>query len=87
MEALLKEMYQDDVVGSPSHYTKHLPFEVIDMIKVILNSELCEDMSPYEMFCLGNILKYRMRAGYKGSMTTDIEKAMKYEEFMHDSKI
>lgn len=54
----------DDPVNHPAHYTKY-KHEVI---------ELTEQLS----FCLGNAVKYILRAPYKGSEIQDYEKALWY---------
>ena len=71
----------EDQVDHPSHYVGHYPFEVKDAIKLILN-ELCPDLTGFDAYCLGNQLKYRLRAGHKGDLLEDISKALKYGEFM-----
>ena len=64
-----------DQVNHPSHYTAY-PVEVIDMIRKVLGPE------GFKAYCLGNEIKYRMRAGLKGdNADQDIAKAMKYKEF------
>lgn len=63
-----------DPVNHPSHYTAY-PVEVIDMIRQVLGD------CGFKAYCLGNEIKYRMRAGLKGDAAEDIAKAMKYKEF------
>lgn len=64
-----------DNVNHPSHYTAY-PAEVIYMVKAVLGVE------GFKAYCLGNEIKYRMRAGLKGdNAAEDIAKAMKYKEF------
>ena len=63
-----------DMVNHPAHYTAY-PVEVIDMIRAVLGPE------GFEAYCLGNEIKYRMRAGLKGDPGQDLAKAMKYKEF------
>ena len=63
-----------DMVNRPSHYTAY-PVEVIDMIKAVLG------LDGFKAYCLGNEIKYRMRAGLKGDPGEDLAKAMKYKEF------
>jgi len=55
-----------DIVNHPSHYT-WLPggLEVID---------ITENLN----FCMGNAVKYILRADYKGNPTEDIKKAIWY---------
>lgn len=70
-----------DNVNHPSHYTAYpaypaYPAEVIYMVKAVLGVE------GFKAYCLGNEIKYRMRAGLKGdNAAEDIAKAMKYKEF------
>lgn len=66
-----------DPVEHPNHYADHFPFEVIEAIKLILN-QLCHRLTPYECYCVGSALKYRLRAGLKGPIDEDIHKALKY---------
>lgn len=65
-----------DTVNSPEHYTAY-PIEVIDMIRLVLTEE------QFKGYCLGNEIKYRMRAGIKDKNKTveDIMKAEKYREW------
>lgn len=53
-----------DNVNSPSHY-RWLPVEVI---------EVTEHLN----FCLGNVIKYVLRADHKGKPVEDLEKARWY---------
>lgn len=39
----------------------------------------------YKAYCLGNELKYRLRAGFKGEIGEEIGKAMKYIEFRKEA--
>lgn len=60
---------------NPPHYKDSYPFEVIDIIRGMLTPE------QFEGYCLGNEIKYRMRAGIKSDkITEDIEKALWYKE-------
>jgi Zn-finger nucleic acid-binding protein len=63
-----------DPVNHPDHYQQY-PIEVIDMIRSVLGPE------GFKSYCLGNEIKYRMRAGFKGDQAEDIGKAIKYAEF------
>jgi hypothetical protein len=76
-----RKRYDGDVITEPSHYTQHLPGEVTkDFIRVILNSEITANLDPYQIYCLGAALKYRLRAGMKGDAAEDINKAMQMEK-------
>lgn len=56
----------NDVVNHPQHYTIHP--------SGIETIEITEHMN----FCLGNVIKYLMRAPYKGEQIEDLEKAAWY---------
>ena len=62
----------NDVVKSPKHYQV---IEGIESIDIIASSMTCEQ---FKGFCLGNIIKYRMRAGNKDELNQDIDKANFY---------
>jgi hypothetical protein len=55
-----------DPINHPAHYT-HGPVEVIDVIEGFGLG-----------FCLGNVIKYVLRANHKGDPITDLEKAAWY---------
>lgn len=65
----------NDDVKHPAHYTAY-PVEVIEIIKLVLGPD------GFRAYCLGNEIKYRMRAGLKGdNAAQDIAKAMTYKQF------
>ena len=57
-----------DPVNHPSHYFHPSGIEVIQLTR-------------YESFLRGNILKYVLRAPYKGNELQDLKKAMQYLEW------
>lgn len=61
-----------DMVGKPPHYTNR-KMEVIDMMVLVYGYDAAIN------FCDLNAFKYRMRAGYKGDVKEDIDKAIWYE--------
>ena len=63
-----------DMVNSPPHYLQ-FGMEVIDIIRYVLGED------GFRAYCIGNELKYRLRAGDKGDAAQDIAKARKYREF------
>lgn len=68
---------KDDGVKQPSHYQL---FEGVEAIEVIARS-MTQEM--FKGYCLGNILKYRLRAGKKSELATlekDMAKATFYLE-------
>lgn len=80
----------DDGVRKPSHYQV---FDGVESIEIIARSMT---VSEFRGFCLGNVLKYRLRAGKKSELATmekDLKKAAFYQELFdlhkgkcHDSK-
>lgn len=67
----------DDGVKRPSHYQL---FEGVEALEVIARS-MTQEM--FKGYCLGNILKYRLRAGKKSELATlekDMAKATFYLE-------
>ena len=63
-----------DAVNSPQHYQF---FPDLEAIEVIARSMTQEQFYGY---CLGNRLKYRLRAGNKDRLEQDIAKSDKYSE-------
>lgn len=56
--------FEVDNVNSPRHYNAY-PVEVIEIVK-------------YLDFCMGNVIKYILRAPYKEDGVEDCDKALKY---------
>ena len=71
-----------DQVKNPKHYQI---LDGVESIEIIARSMTVEQ---WHGFCLGNILKYRIRAGKKGDLAEDIAKADFYQELYekHQSK-
>lgn len=71
-----------DQVKSPSYYQL---IEGVESIEIIARSMTVEQ---WHGFCLGNMLKYRIRAGKKDKLQQDIDKANFYGELyeMHKGK-
>lgn len=71
-----------DAVDSPKHYQF---FPDLEAIEVIARSMTQEQFYGY---CLGNRLKYRLRAGNKDKLEQDIAKSDKYLELyeQHNGK-
>lgn len=73
----------DDGVKEPSHYAL---FDDIEAIEIIARSMTVEMFRGY---CLGNILKYRLRAGKKSELAyaeKDLAKANFYAELFEKHK-
>lgn len=69
-----------DAVNSPKHYSV---FEKLEAIEVIARSMTADQFYGY---CLGNILKYRLRAGGKDDVMQELGKADKYQELFTQFK-
>lgn len=76
---------EDDGVRKPSHYQV---FDGVESIEIIARSMT---VSEFRGFCMGNVLKYRLRAGKKSELATvekDLNKAAFYQELfdLHKGK-
>ena len=71
---------QTDNVKNPSHYQL---IEGYESIRIIASSLTLE---AWKGFCLGNIIKYRLRAGNKDALEQDIAKADFYKELYEKYK-
>lgn len=72
-----------DAVHAPSHY---MLFDNLESIEVIARTMT---VSEFRGFCLGNVLKYRLRAGKKAelaNMEQDLKKAEFYKELFEKHK-
>ena len=63
--------HREDIVNKPIHYTVG-GYEAIDTIRAKMTPE------EYRGYCKGNIMKYLMRANYKGHHDQDCRKAEYY---------
>lgn len=70
----------NDVVNNPKHYAIIDDVESIDIIASSLTVE------QFKGFCLGNIIKYRLRAGNKDDLLIDIAKADNYKSIFENKK-
>lgn len=59
------DLSDDDPVNHPAHYTQYAGFEVIDITEKL-------------NFCMGNAVKYILRADHKDNPIQDLEKARWY---------
>ncbi|CDM12536.1 Putative phage protein [Cronobacter phage Dev2] len=81
----IPEAHEDDGVRKPSHYQV---FDGVESIEIIARSMT---VSEFRGFCMGNVLKYRLRAGKKSELATmekDLNKAAFYQELfdLHKGK-
>lgn len=75
-----KAIVAADAVNSPQHYQF---FPDLEAIEVIARSMTRDQFYGY---CLGNRLKYRLRAGNKDKLEQDIAKSDKYLELYEQHK-
>ena len=73
------DVVKEDVVNKPSHY-QFFDLEAIAVIRASMTKE------AFLGYCMGNALKYRLRAGKKDNVTQEIAKAIKYEEIYEELK-
>lgn len=69
-----------DAVNSPKHYQFFPDLEAIEIIARSMTQE------QFYGYCLGNRLKYRLRAGNKDKLEQDIAKSDKYLELYEQHK-
>lgn len=70
----------DEAVYKPSHYDV---IEGLEAIEIIARSMTVEQFKGY---CLGNIIKYRMRLGAKDAVEQDLKKAQNYKDIFEKHK-
>lgn len=70
-----------DMVRKPSHYDFFPGVEAI----VIIARSMTE--TEFRGYCMGNALKYRLRAGKKFNMEEDIKKANFYLELFEKNRV
>jgi hypothetical protein len=61
-----------DMVNSPKHYEIAAGVETIDVIRKVLGEE------GFKTYCHGNVIKYVLRAPFKGEHDQDLRKASRY---------
>jgi hypothetical protein len=70
---------EHEAITSPAHYKVCEGLDVVDMIRAVLTPE------QFRGYCLGNLIKYRMRAGKKTmSPMEDLGKAHVYETWLKE---
>lgn len=77
------EISSSDDVRKPSHYQV---FPDVESIEIIARSMT---QAEFKGFCMGNVLKYRLRAGKKSELATmekDLKKADFYKELFEQHK-
>lgn len=77
---LVKNLYTDDAVAHPSHYTNNYGnIEVKDAMKAFVSTQ-----DEYLAYLKLNAIKYLGREGKKDDREQDLRKAIQYIEFMID---
>lgn len=79
-EPTTEMVFKPDAVNSPKHYSV---FEKLEAIEVIASSMTADQFYGY---CLGNILKYRLRAGGKDDVMQELGKADRYQGLYNEFK-
>jgi hypothetical protein len=70
---------EHEAITSPAHYKVAEGLEVVDIIRAVLTPE------QFKGYCIGNLIKYRMRAGKKAmSPMEDLGKAHVYETWLKE---
>lgn len=64
-----------------AYHDKHYQGCIIEPI-LLMQRYLTKEQ--FEGFLLGNIIKYRVRAGHKDDAKKDIDKAMRYEQWLRE---
>jgi hypothetical protein len=67
----------NDNVNNPKHYNKFAK-ETIEIIEFSLT------LKQFQGYLIGNILKYRLRAGYKKNRKEDLKKSNWYQDYLND---
>ncbi|WVX92142.1 nucleotide kinase [Morganella phage phiA020] len=70
----------DTAVYHPKHY------EVIDEVEAIQVIARSMTVEQFKGYCLGNILKYRLRLGAKDAVEQDLKKAQNYKDIFEKFK-
>lgn len=75
-----------DQVNNPDHYQIGCGIEAKDIIRAAVN-QLGVGLTPWQVVCLANFLKYRLRAGDKDDLQQDIDKSNVYRDMLrHDAE-
>lgn len=74
----MQNLDEHDMVNHPDYYT-YLSTEAITTINEVLGLE------GFAHFCHGNVIKYALRAGHKGSAMDDLAKAANYAKWAAES--
>lgn len=73
--------YTGEMKAPSPYHDKHYNGCIIEPI-LLMQKYLTKEQ--FEGFLLGNIIKYRVRAGHKDDAKKDIDKAMRYEQWLRE---
>ncbi len=73
--------YTGETKAPSPYHDKHYNGCIIEPI-LLMQKYLTKEQ--FEGFLLGNIIKYRVRAGHKDDAKKDIDKAMRYEQWLRE---
>lgn len=77
-KSILNPNPRRDMIDHPDHYTAG-GIETIEFIEAKLNS--MPHLTPFQAYCVGNVIKYMSRLGLKDDLYQDLGKAIKYAEW------
>lgn len=75
------DAYTGETEAPSPYHDKHYNGCIIEPI-LLMQKHLTKEQ--FEGFLLGNIIKYRVRAGHKDDAKKDIDKAMRYEQWLRE---
>lgn len=75
------ESSEKETEAPSTYHDKHYNGCIIEPI-LLMQWHLTKEQ--FEGFLLGNIIKYRVRAGHKDDAKKDIDKAMRYEQWLRE---
>ena len=75
------DSYSVETEALSPYHDKHYNGCIIEPI-LLMQQHLTKEQ--FEGFLLGNIIKYRVRAGHKDDAKKDIDKAMRYEQWLRE---
>ena len=70
----------DQAIYNPKHYSVLDDIEAITLIARSMSTE------QFKGYCLGNIIKYRLRLGSKDAVEQDLKKAQNYKDIFEKHK-
>jgi len=78
---ILKPNPSRDLIDHPDHYTAG-GIETIAFIEAKLNA--MPHLTPFQAYCVGNVIKYMSRLGLKDDLYQDLGKAINYAKWAQE---